>query len=117
MKNGCTVIVLLCRINVYTEPGKMASTGFHDFPHAIKHDEKNAIWVFLLPMLDLDKRIETKSLYMPDNKNFCLRVKALMPRKNEGHYSEGLDGNSKRVPYKDPENERYGRFTYYQIQI
>ena len=86
MKNGCTVIVLLCRINVYTEPGKMASTGFHDFPHAIKHDEKNAIWVFLLPMLDLDKRIETKSLYMPDNKNFCLRVKALdgLLRKREG---------------------------------
>ena len=40
MKNGCTVIVLLCRINVYTEPGKMASTGFHDFSYAIKHDEK-----------------------------------------------------------------------------
>lgn len=53
MKNGCTVIVLLCRINVYTEPGKMASTGFHDFSYAIKHDEKNAIRVFFAPNVGL----------------------------------------------------------------
>ena len=65
----------------------MASTGCQDFPHATKYDEENLLsGSFLLPMLDLEKRIETKSLYMPDNKNFCLRVKALdgLLRKREG---------------------------------
>lgn len=52
MKNGCTLTFFLCRINVYTEPRNMASTGFRDFPYAITHDENNEqSGSFLLPML------------------------------------------------------------------